>query len=275
VTARHVILAAGVLGTLRLLFQARDVDRTLPAVSDRLGSRVRTNSEAIVGVFHRDPPETLATEGTGISSHFYVGGHTHITQNRYGPAWNFQRFFSVPMVDDPKPWRRAIKTLLRIGIAPWKVLKHWFARNWHRRVTVLTVMQHVDNEMRFRFGRSLFSLFRRALRTELIGDRPPPAYLPEANAAARALAEHSNGEPYNIISESLASSSVTAHILGGAPMGTSADNGVIDTNHEVFGYPRLYVIDGAALGANVGVNPALTITALAERAVSKIPEKGR
>jgi cholesterol oxidase len=270
VTAARVVLAAGVVGTLELLFRARDEHGTLPSISARLGTSVRTNSEAIVGVVHDDPPADLA-EGAAISSHFHVNAHTHVTQNRFGPGYGFMRFTATPMIDDALPWRRALRTLLASVVPRWPILRAALRRDWHRRVTVLTVMQHVDNEIEFRFGRSLLSPWRKRLRSFAARGKRPPTYLPEAHAAARALAREAGGTPFNFAPESVGNLSMTAHILGGCPMGTGAQDGVIDASHQVFGCPGLYVVDGSAVSANVGVNPSLTITALAERAMSLVP----
>lgn len=273
INARRVVLAAGVVGTLALLFRSRDEHGTLPDVSRHLGDGVRTNSESIVGIYHDNPPPDLA-DGTAISSHFHASEHTHLTQNRFAPRYAFMRFYATPMIDDHQPWRRAIRTLLALLLPPWRVLRAMTRHDWHRRVTVLTVMQKVDNELRFRWGRSLLWPFRRRLLSAVAVGARPPTFLPEANAAARALARQADGTPFSFAPESVGNLSVTAHILGGCKMGRTAEDGVIDTRHEVFGCPGLYVVDGSAVSANVGVNPSLTITALAERAMEMIPAKG-
>jgi cholesterol oxidase len=143
---------------------------------------------------------------------------------------------------------------------------------------VLTVMQHADNQLAFRVRRGWLSLFQKRLQSVEIPGKRAPAYLPIANAAARTFALSSDGEPGNVILEALANLSFTAHILGGCHMGASRETGVIDTSHQVFGYPGLYVVDSSAVSTNVGVNPSLTIAALAERCMSLIPatfEKSR
>lgn len=273
VTARKVILAAGVIGTLELLFRARDEHGTLPNISPRLGSLARTNSEAIVGVLHDQVPEDFEL-GAAISSDFYPGDHTHITQNRFPPGYNFFRYYHGPLVDDPVPLRRTARTLGAMLRHPVRATRPWRTPDWHKRVTVLTVMQHLDNELRFHYSRSLLTPFRKRLRTATVPGKEAPTFLPLANEAARQLAHVNGGEPFNLLSESAGNLSSTAHILGGCPMGAGAADGVIDTSHEVHGHPGLYVVNGAAITANVGVNPSLTITALAERAMSLFPPKG-
>lgn len=263
-TAKRIILSAGVIGTLEILFASRDRYRTLPGISSALGEHVRTNSEAIVGILSRDAALDVS-RGTTISTHFHADARTHITQNRFPPSYNFMRFYMGPLVDGEQPLRRALAVLGRFVRQPLRSTAAWRARNWHRRVSVLTVMQQADNELRFVYGRSLLRGGRHALISqEAIGVRAP-SYIARANEAARLFAEVSGGEAQNVLPESLGNLSVTAHLLGGAVMADAPDRGVIDPDHQVFGYPGLYVVDGSAVPANVGVNPSLTIAALAER----------
>ncbi len=268
--AKHVVLAAGVLGTLELLLRCRDELGTLPALSRHLGTMVRTNSEAIVGILAPADSPDLSAGGTAITTDFYPNPQTHITQNRFPVGYTYMRGYFGPLVDDSVPWRRAVRVVGAILARPLRSLASWTARRWHERMTVLTVMQHAENALRFRWGRSLWSGFRKGLQSALWQGAPSPTYLPEANAASRALAEATGGIPLNLMTESVLGLSTTAHILGGCRMGRNAEEGVIGANHEVHGYPGLYVVDGAAVSANVGVNPSLTITALAERAMNLI-----
>ncbi len=263
-TSRKVIVAAGVLDTLELLFRCRDVRKTLPDISQQLGRIVRTNSEAIVGIVAPEGTEDLS-QGVTISTDFYPDAHTHITQNRFPAGYTFMKWQSGPLVDDPHPSRRTLRTLAAFLRHPRRSTLSWRTRDWHRRISVLTVMQHLDNQIAFRY--------RRGLQSQIIRGKRAPTYLPVANDAARTFARLSGGEPLNVLLESLVDLSFTAHILGGCHMGHSAEDGVIDTDHQIFGYPGLYVIDGAAISANVGVNPSLTISALAERAMSLIPRR--
>lgn len=270
--AKKVIVAAGVVGTLQLLFRCRDELGTLPGLSKRLGKLVRTNSEAIVAALAPDVDEDL-THGAAISSHFYVGEHTHITQNRFPPGYSFMRWYQGPLVDGATPLRRALRAVVQSIVHPFRSLGSWFAKNWHKRVVVLTVMQSLDSQIAFRFERSLLWPFRRRLRSDAAPGQEVPAYIPEANAAARKLADHIGGTAHNNLLESIGNASVTAHILGGCAIGSNADDGVIDADHQVFGHPGLFVTDASAIPANVGVNPALTITALAERFSARFPPK--
>lgn len=271
VTADKVILSAGVLGTLALLFHCRDRSRTLPRISGQLGKIVRTNSEAVVGALSKETSLDLS-RGTTVSSSFYPDPSTHITQNRFPKGFNFHRWYFGPLVNHHRPMVRSIATLGRILGDPGLLARNWFARDWHRRMTVLTVMQDLDNQVSFEYGRSLCSLFTGyRLKTRAVKGKEAPTNLETANRAAEILARLSDSTPMNVIMESLGNLSFTAHILGGCHMGASREEGIIQTNHEVMGYPGLFIMDGSAISANVGVNPSLTITAMAERACALMP----
>lgn len=260
--AAEVVVAAGVLGTVELLFRSRQ-QGLLPRVSARLGERVRTNSEAITAVLADDPHADL-TRGPTISSGFYPDAATHVTQNRYAGGWHM-RLQLGPLVDGADPARRRRAALAELARHPVRQVRLMTARNFIERLSVFTVMQNVENEIRLVFDRSPITPWRRVLRSRAGAGEPAPSYLPQANEVARRFAESVGGRPLNLLLESVGGKSITAHVLGGAAMGTDASDGVIDTDHQVFGHPGLYVVDGSAIPANVGVNPSLTITAMAER----------
>ena len=268
--AKKVVLAAGVLGTLELLYRCRDAG-ALPALSPMLGQRVRTNSEAVVAALSKDQDIDL-TKGPAISSDFYFNEQTHITQNRLPPSYWFMKLYSGPLVDGQQPTRRALKTAwnyLRHPLRSTASLRVW--KDWHKRATLLTVMQSHDNQMSLTWGRGLFSGFQQALQSATPSGKSAPAYIPEANQAAQTYAEVSGGIPHNSLMESGMNMSATAHILGGCAIGANPQEGAINSDHQLFGYPGLYVVDAAAIPANVGVNPSLTITAMAERAMDLVP----
>lgn len=271
-SAPQVVLAAGVLGTLELLFRSRERG-LLGRLSPALGKRVRTNSEAITAVLSNDPSVDMS-HGPAISSDFHANAYTHITQNRLPASYWFMKLYSGPLVDGARPISRALKTIVNFFIHPLEATASLrIAKDWHKRITLISTMQNLDNQMAFGWGRGLFSGFRKGLQSVMpLGNRAP-TYIPEANAATRLYARLLGGTPHNALLESLLNMSVTAHILGGCPIGSNAETGVINDQHEVFGYPGLFVVDGSAIPANVGVNPSLTITAMAERAMSFIPEK--
>lgn len=272
VRAREVVLAAGVLGTLELLFRCRDVLGTLPHVSPTLGRRVRTNSEAITAILADDRDADL-TRGPSISSEFYPDAHTHVTQNRYVGGWHM-RFLLGPLVDGDEPRTRARRALGLIARHPLRQLRLMFAPGFVRRLSALTVMQSAENELQLVHRRSRLRPWRRALQSVVpVGATPAPSYLPQANAAARAFAASIGGTPLNMLIETVGGKGMTAHILGGAVIGAGPHDGVVDTDHELFGHPGIYVVDGSAVPANVGVNPSLTITALAERFAARHAER--
>jgi len=270
VRAGNVILASGVLGTLELLFRSRDRDRTLPNISPRLGQAVRTNSEAITAILSPDRATDLS-RGPAISSHFSPDPNTRIFQNRLAENEDFLRFHYGPLIDGERPGARARRTVASMLAHPARTLGVWGARRFTRRTSVLVAMQQLDNELAFRYGRLPTAPWRRGLRSAAVTDRRAPTYLPVANRATRAFANVSGGEALNMLIESVANKSTTAHILGGAVIAASAAEGVIDTRHQVFGHPGVYVVDASAIPVNLGVNPSLTITALAERFASLIP----
>lgn len=261
--ASKVVISSGVVGTLDLLMRNRDAYRTLPAVSSTLGRVVRTNSEAITGVLH--PKGVDLTNGSGVSSDFYPDANTHVTQNRFDRGYRIIRYLYGPMTDGNRPGLRALKTLVAILLSPALMLKNWFCRDWEKRVSFLTVMQDLDNSLGFTFERDWRRGFRKGLKSVVSPAAQPPTYLKVANDVTRTYAELAGGTPMSSITESIGNRSTTAHILGGCPMGSDANTAVIDTNHEVHGHPGLFVVDGSSIPANIGVNPSLTITAMAER----------
>ena len=183
------------------------------------------------------------------------------------------RLYMGPLVDDTRPLRRAAKVVGALLRRPWHWLGHWFTADWYRRISVLTVMQQADNQLAFGYRRRAWRLGALALESRLSVGAASPTYLPQANRAARAFAEASGGEALNVLPESMGNRAVTAHLLGGAVIAGSPAEGVVDARHQVFGHPGLYVIDGSSIPANVGVNPSLTIAALAERAISLWPAR--
>ncbi|MFN8192054.1 MAG: GMC oxidoreductase [Nocardioidaceae bacterium] len=267
-TARRVVLAGGVLGTVELLHRCRDELGTLPRVSPRLGLHVRTNSEALTAVLQ--PPGEDLSAGPTISSHFYPDPRTHVTQNRYIGGWHMRAQLG-PMVDDDRRLPRAGRVLGTLARKPLEQVRLVTAAGFLQRLTVLTTMQRHDSELALDLRRSPWQPWRRTLRSRVTDGVRPPSNLPVANAVTRAFAEASGGRPLNLLGESVGGLSVTAHVLGGAVMGHDATDGVVDDRHEVFGHPGLYVADASVIPANVGVNPSLTITALAERFAAGFP----
>jgi cholesterol oxidase len=274
VRTRQVIVAANVFGTLNLLFHCRNISRTLPDISPRLGHVVRTNSEGFVGITSRDAKVDYS-KGIAITSIFQADEVTAIEPVRYPDGSSFIRLLTAPLIDDVNRGflTRLGKTLWEIVRHPYDFLDAKFLARWARRTLILMIMQTEDNLMRLRQGRSLLTLYRRGLVSEPDEQRPIKAEIKIGHRIARDFARKQNGILGGAFNESLLNTPTTAHIMGGVPFGRTAEEGVIGLNCEVHNYPGLYVIDGSIMPANPGINPSLTITALAEYAISQIPPK--
>jgi len=273
VRAKNVIFSAGVMGTMKLLLTLRDVKKSLPKLSGRLGTMVRTNSEGLLGSVARRS-DVNYSEGVAISSIYNHDEQTRIEPVRYPDGSSLMRFLAAPLIP------RDVSVPVRILKFFWWALTHPldFARalilpGWAHNVTILLVMQHADNRMRFRIGRSLFTFFRKGMVAEEEPGYTINAQVEGSHEITREFARRTNGIPLGSIGENLLGMPTTAHILGGAPIGKNADEGVVDENFQIHNYPGLYIIDGSIMPANPGVNPSLTITALAEYAMSKIQSK--
>ena len=271
-TADQVIFAAGALGTQRLLHAMR-ASGQLPKLSPRLGALTRTNSESILGA---TVPTGAArrrgldlTEGVAITSSFHPDRRTHIEPVRYGKGANAMGLLQTLLTDGgPGRRRRWLGAMARRPMVTARALS---VRRWSERTVVALVMQSEDNSLTLSYRRS--RLGRRRLIAGVGHGAPNPSWIPEGNRAARLLADELGGVAGGSISE-VFGAPVTAHILGGAVIGDCAENGVVDPYHRVYGHQGLHVVDGAAVSANLGVNPSLTIAAQAERAMSFWPNKG-
>jgi cholesterol oxidase len=259
-TAREVVFSAASLGTQKLLHRLKE--RSLPALSPRLGALCRTNSEAIIGVRVREGADY--SRGVAITSSFHPDDHTHVEPVRYGRGSNLMALLMTALVDGgPRRLRRGLRELART----WRDLP-WLhsPRGWSERTIALLVMQSLDNSLTTRPGR--FGL------TTGQGDGDPnPTWVPAGHEVARRLAAEVGGVPRGAWPD-LVDIPLTGHLIGGCVIGDSPLTGVVDPYHRLFGYRGLHVVDGSAIPANLGVNPALTITALAERAMSMWPNKG-
>jgi cholesterol oxidase len=270
VRAHNVIFAAGVLGTLKLLFHCRDETKSLPNISPQLGQLVRTNSEALMGSIGLDDSVDYA-QGIAITSIAKADPVTRIEPVRYPDGSSLMRFLSVPLVNaDGGVLKRLLITGGSFLCRPIKTLHTHVFPGWARRSTILLIMQTLDNRMRLKLGRSIYTLFRKGLVAEPDRDETIPARIEAGHEVTLAFAEKTGGIPMGSIGENLLNLPTTAHILGGCPFGTAAAEGVVDLNCQIHNYPGLYVIDGSIVPANPGVNPSLTITALAEYAMSEV-----
>jgi cholesterol oxidase len=271
VRARNVIVSAGALGTMSLLFRCRDVTKSLSRISHRLGDNVRTNSENILGVTSRDK-HTDYSKGIAISSIFQADDITRVEPVRYSDGSSFIRVLTAPHVEGDSALVRTLKTAWEIIRHPVDFLYAKFLSRWARYTTILLVMQVEENLTHVRLGRNLFTLFRKGLVLKPDKDHPIPRQIKIGNHVTRSLARKVNGIPQAAFTDSLFNFPTTAHLMGGVPIGRNEEEGVVDLDCQVFNYPGLYVVDGSIMPANPGVNPSLTITALAEYAMSKVPE---
>jgi cholesterol oxidase len=264
--ATDVILAAGALGTQRLLHAMKDTG-VLPGLSDRLGSLTRTNSEALLGAQAPAVPEEPFSRGVAITSSFHPDADTHIEPVRYGPGSNAMGLLSTLLVDGGGRVPRPLRFLAQALRNPVLFARSLSARRWSERTIIALVMQSLDNSLTVRRTRG-------GRLTTGPGHGPVnPTWIPVGHEAVRRMAARIGGFPGGSVGD-VFDIPMTAHILGGATIGDSPATGVVDAYHRVFGHPGLHVVDGSAVPANLGVNPSLTITALAERAMSLWPNLG-
>jgi len=270
--AGRIIFAGGVTGTVPLLLRLRESPDGLPLLSERVGDFVRTNSEVLVGVVSQRRDRDLS-QGIAIGSILHTDPHSHLEPVRYSAGAGFFRTLMMPMAPGDTLPQRLLSAAGLLFRHPVRALRAWMVPDWAKYTMILLYMRTVEGHIRMRLGRSLRTLFMRGPVTAS-GDGPPAkAWAPEATDLAHRAARMLDGFPVSLVTETVLGIPTTAHILGGSPMGATAADGAIDHRHRLFGYEGLYVIDGSAMSANPGVNPSLTIAALAERAMSFIPPR--
>jgi cholesterol oxidase len=272
-TAREVVLAAGTWGTQELLHQMK-MSGSLPGISDQLGYLTRTNSESIcsASLNLRNRKDQDFHHGVAITSSIHPDERTHIEPVRYGQGSNSMSFLQTVMTNGGGRTPRPLRWLRAVLRHPLNFLALYLGiKDWSNRTIIALVMQTHDNSITV-FGkknwRGKFKLSSRQGHGE-----PNPTWIPAANEATRLMADEIGGAAYGSTGE-IFDIPMTAHFLGGCAIGASAETGVIDAYHRVFGHPGLHIVDGSAISANIGVNPSLTITAQAERAMSLWPNKG-
>ena len=269
-TAEQVIFSASALGTQRLLHRMK-AEGHLPEVSDRIGHLARTNSESILGVVAEDRSVDY-TEGVAITSSFHPDEHTHIEPVRYGKGSNVMSLLQTVLTDGDGPgprWRTWVKEM---WAQKGRMFSFYDMKHWSERAVIALVMQSRDNSITTYLKKSRLTGRLTLTSTQGHGE-PNPTWIPQANDAVRRMARIMGGIPGGSIGEPF-NTPLTAHFIGGCAIGATVDEGVIDAYQRVFNYPGLHVVDGSAVTANLGVNPSLTITAQAERAMSLWPNKG-
>jgi cholesterol oxidase len=262
-TAGGVILAGGVLGTIPLLLKLKKT--SLPNLSDRIGYDIRTNSESLVGITTYNK-ETDFSKGIAIGSILHTDDYSHLEPVRYASGSGFWRIMMSPLVYGRNAGTRILKTFLTFFRHPIKSIRVMMVWNWARRTQILLYMRTLDSTLRFTRGII-------GIGSEMVKGKNPTPFVPEAKELTEKYAEIVNGKTIVLLTETIFGIPTTAHILGGAVMGRNVNEGVINPDNQVFGYQNMYICDGSAISANPGVNPSLTITAIAERAMSKRPKK--
>lgn len=272
VRARNVVLSAGALGTLRILYHCRDVSKSLPHISKHLGDKVRTNSESLLGVTSRGT-QTDYSRGLAITSIFHADAVTTVEPVRYPAGSDLMRLLQGPLIDSGRFLARVLKSAAQLLGHPVDFAKTHFLPGWAKRSTILLVMQTEDNRIRMKLGRHPLTLFKRGLVSDVDPEHPIPTKIEIGHVVTKAFAAMNDCIPGGTVNEALFNVPMTAHILGGIPFGATADEGVIDVHCQVHNYPGLYVVDGSIVPGNPGVNPSLTITAMSEYAMSRVPPK--
>jgi cholesterol oxidase len=260
-----VIFSGGVLGTLKLLLKLKQ--KSLPNISDKLGDEIRTNNETLISVSSLDKNRNFS-KGIAIGSILHTDENSHLEICRYSEGSNAWKLMHLPYATGKNVVARLVKVGFSIISSPGQFFKIYVLNSWARSTVVLLFMQTLDSTIKFR--RNVFGQLSSTMST---GKKPSP-FIPESIKLTKAYSKIVNGKSTSFALETLAGIPSTAHILGGAAMGADATKGVIDQENRVFGYKNLFVIDGSMISANPGVNPSLTIAAIAERAMSKIPPKG-
>jgi cholesterol oxidase len=268
-TADQVVFAAASLGTQRLLHRLRDRG-SLPRISGRLGTLARTNSEAVLGVKTRTD-EVDHSAGIAITSSMYPDPTTHVENVRYGRGSNLMGLLMTVLVDPETGRRRWVLGLREMVRRRRDLGRLLLPRRWSERSIGLLVMQSLDNSLTTYTKRGVFG--RRKMTTKQGIGEPNPVWIPAGHDVARRIADKIDAIPGGAWPD-LANIPLTGHFIGGCPIGTSQETGVVDPYHRLFGHEGLHVVDGSTISANLGVNPALTITAQAERAMALWPNKG-
>ncbi len=264
IKAGGVIFSGGVLGTVRLLLDMKKKG-FLPNLSPVVGDHVRTNNENLSLIVAKKAEKDYS-QGIAIGSIFPPNKDGHLEPVRYGSGSGFWKTAMVPMVFDKKAIVRIPRLLFTVITQPWIMVQAWFTKDFAKQSVILLFMQHLDSTLKFKRG-----LFK--MNSSLSSGKKPTPFIEEAEKLANKTAEIINGRPFMLCTDILTGAPSTAHILGGAVIGDTPDAGVIDTKQKVFGYKNMLVCDGAAISANPGVNPSLTITAMSERAMSFIPPR--
>ena len=268
---RGVVVSGGSYGTVDLLMRCKERG-SLGKLSDQLGLYLRTNSEALLGV-RSSRKDVDYSKGIAITSGVFVDDKTHIEVVRY-PAGSDALAPLATVLTGGGGWLpRPLRWLGTILRHPLQFIRTVVPFGWAKKTAILLVMQPVDNHLSYTLRRRWYWPWSKKLDSDHGAGEPSPTYIPIANLVAKKLAKKMDGTPQSGLLEVLLNKASTAHILGGCPIGLDAKNGVVDPQSRAFGYEDLYVVDGSIIPANLGVNPSLTITAMAENAMTQVPKR--
>ena len=265
VASKGIVFSGGVLGTVPLLLKLKK--SSLPRLSDMVGADIRSNNEALIGnvTFNKDMD---MSDGIAIGSIIELDENSHIEPVRYGHGSGFWKALMAPMISEKNLMKRLGKLFIFPFLNPVRSFKMLFTDDFAKRASIILFMQHLDSTLKLK--QNVFG----GLKTQIEKGKAPTAFIPEAHSIANKYSKIINGESMVLATETISGIPSTAHILGGAVMGKDIAQGVIDYNNKVFGYENMYVCDGSMISANPGVNPSLSITAISERAMSKIAKHG-
>ncbi|WP_281989640.1 GMC oxidoreductase [Aquimarina aggregata] len=264
IQTKGVVFSGGVLGTVKLLLKLKK--KSLPKISDRLGHDIRTNNESLISVTNLDGTKNLS-QGIAIGSILKTDKNSHLEIVRYAKGSGFWRLSHLPLTHGKNSVIRVVKMLTSFVTHPLAYIKLYTVKDWGKSTVVLLFMQTLDSTLTF--TRNSFGM----MNTKIADGKKPSAFIPQSLDLAKRYAKLIKGKETVFALEPLAGIPSTAHILGGAVMGSDTSNGVIDKNNRVFGYQDMYICDGSMISANPGVNPSLSITAISEHAMSLIPDK--
>jgi cholesterol oxidase len=264
IKSKGVIFSGGVLGTIKLLLKLKT--SSLPNISNKLGQDIRTNNETLVSVSSLEKDKNYS-KGVAIGSILDTDENSHLEVCRYAEGSNAWKFLHLPYVTGKNIFARLARVCISLIKSPITYFKIYFVNSWAKKTVVLLFMQTLDSTLRFK--RNIFGYMSSTVST---GKKPTP-FIPESVKLIKEYSKAVNGVSTSFALETIAGIPSTAHILGGAVMGENSSEGVIDKDNKIFGYKNLYIIDGSMISANPGVNPSLSITAIAEHAMDQIPPK--
>ena len=264
IKTKGVIFSGGVLGTMDLLLKLKETK--LPKLSDTLGQGIRTNSESLIAIttYNKD---VSFSEGIAIGSIINIDENRHVEPVKYSEGSGFWRLVMAPMIQGETIIIRFSKMIKEIFIHPLEYMKTFFVDDWSKRTHILLYMESIESTLQMKRSSLGFK------KTSIEAGNAPTAFNPIAQEIAHKVEKIINGKAMVMVSETLLGIPSTAHILGGACMGETEKTGVIDKDNRIFGYQNMLVCDGSMISANIGVNPSLSITAITERAMSKISKK--